>query len=209
MVMSMLDSVELDQSVAKASAVLGVDAMASASEVKSAWKRRAFEMHPDRGNGSHEDLIRINLAYDVLKNRNPGQMRADPPKPRPRSAAPTSQPVRPGIQSRTHLVTAMEVAACEAALMRHPDPEATDHTARAIDRKGRRITYTVSTGLDSGLNRIAVPTGFLVDNKSVAPVIVQLETQTMGAATYRVPEATRKALFKGAAEVVIRFAAIA
>lgn len=208
MVMSMLDNVELDQSVAKASAVLGVDAMASASEVKSAWKRRAFEMHPDRGTGSHEDLIRINLAYDVLKKRRPDQMRADAPKPRAPGSRPTSQPVRPDIRSRTHLVTAAEHTACTAALARHPDAAATDHTARAIDRKGRRITYTVSTGLAAGLNRIAVPTGFLVDNKSVAPVIVQLETQTMGAATYHVPEATRKALFKGAAEVVIRFAAL-
>lgn len=205
----MLDNVEAQDPVVAASAVLGVDQRASPREVRDAWKKRAFDMHPDRGGGTHEDLIRINLAYDVLKNRRPDAMRADPPKPRAPGAARPSRPVRPTAEGRTIVIPAKDVAACQDALARRPDPEATDHIAKAVDRRGRHITYTVSTGLDVGLNRIAVPTGFLIDNRSVAPVIVQLETATMGAATYHVPDHVRRKLFKGASEVIIRFAAIA
>lgn len=205
----MLDNFEDQKAVATASAILGVDAMASPQEVRKAWKRKAFDNHPDRGIGTDADLVRINQAYDVLKSRSPGMMRADAPTPRRPGSAPTSKPIRPDIQSRTVVVTRADVETCAAALASRPDAEATDHIAKAIARRGRRITYTVSTGLEAGLNRVAVPTGFLIDNKRVAPVIVQLETATRGSATYHVPEATRRALFKGAAEVVIRFANIA
>lgn len=49
-------------------AVLGVDPLASDSEVRAAAKRRMLETHPDAG-GSPEEFMEVHEAYDVLSDR--------------------------------------------------------------------------------------------------------------------------------------------
>ncbi|MBI3866047.1 MAG: DnaJ domain-containing protein [Planctomycetia bacterium] len=48
-------------------AILGVALDADAETIRRAYKRRAFECHPDRG-GSHEQMIRINAAWEILSD---------------------------------------------------------------------------------------------------------------------------------------------
>lgn len=48
--------------------ILGVPAVASAEEVKAAWRRKAGEAHPDRRGGDGERMARINEAYAVLSD---------------------------------------------------------------------------------------------------------------------------------------------
>lgn len=45
--------------------VLGVQKDATPAEIKSAFRKRAMETHPDRG-GKQEDFIQVRAAYDVL-----------------------------------------------------------------------------------------------------------------------------------------------
>ncbi|HEY3965177.1 MAG TPA: DnaJ domain-containing protein [Planctomycetaceae bacterium] len=48
-------------------AILGVKADADLESIRQAYKRRAFECHPDRG-GSHEQMVRINAAWEILRD---------------------------------------------------------------------------------------------------------------------------------------------
>jgi hypothetical protein len=44
-------------------AVLGLSTAASLAEVKAAYRRRAFLLHPDRG-GDHAAMVALNAAYE-------------------------------------------------------------------------------------------------------------------------------------------------
>lgn len=52
--------------------VLGVDKSASADEIKRAFRKKAVELHPDRG-GDEDKFKELNEAYEVLKD---GQKKA-------------------------------------------------------------------------------------------------------------------------------------
>lgn len=52
--------------------VLGVDKSANADEIKRAFRKKAVELHPDRG-GDEEQFKELNEAYEVLKD---GQKKA-------------------------------------------------------------------------------------------------------------------------------------
>ena len=47
---------------------LGITPNASQKEIKQAYRRLAKTYHPDREEGSHEKIIAINAAYEVLSN---------------------------------------------------------------------------------------------------------------------------------------------
>ena len=44
-------------------AALGLSSTASADEIKAAYRRRAIQLHPDRG-GDHTAMVRLNAAYE-------------------------------------------------------------------------------------------------------------------------------------------------
>jgi len=53
--------------------VLGVKPQATSSELRAAYRKRAFELHPDTGRQSSEDetdFITVKAAYDTLNNPN-------------------------------------------------------------------------------------------------------------------------------------------
>ncbi len=45
--------------------ILGVEFDASEVKVKKAYRKKAYECHPDRG-GSTEQMARVNAAYEVI-----------------------------------------------------------------------------------------------------------------------------------------------
>lgn len=46
--------------------ILGVEMTATREEIDKAFKKKAWETHPDRG-GSNEEMIRVNAAYQAIK----------------------------------------------------------------------------------------------------------------------------------------------
>ena len=48
--------------------ILGVSKSASADEIKRAYRKKAHEFHPDKGNGNAEHFKEINEAYQVLSD---------------------------------------------------------------------------------------------------------------------------------------------
>jgi hypothetical protein len=58
----------VDPEVAQARAVLGVEPDADAGTVRSAYRERVKEVHPDAG-GSRETFKRVRWAYEVLADR--------------------------------------------------------------------------------------------------------------------------------------------
>ncbi len=91
-----------------------------------------------------------------------------------------------------------------AASVAEVDPK--DHVPQAIRRRGRRLSYIVTTPLGKGANRVALPTGELTHKSKVDPKMVNIESPTEGSGTYEVPEKVRSHLFPGANQVRIHFA---
>ncbi len=58
---------EKAQARAHALKVLGLEGHPDADEIKAAYKKQVFEKHPDRGNGTDDDIRRIKDAYTLLK----------------------------------------------------------------------------------------------------------------------------------------------
>src|SRR5438093_13536517 len=52
--------------IERARQTLGVDHNSTQNEIQMAYRRLAAQYHPDRG-GSHEKMLEINKAYQVLK----------------------------------------------------------------------------------------------------------------------------------------------
>lgn len=52
--------------------ILGINKSASAEEIKSAYKKKAMQHHPDKG-GDAETFKRINEAYQILSDQNKKQ----------------------------------------------------------------------------------------------------------------------------------------
>lgn len=68
-------------SVPEAYKVLGVPHGASPEEISKAYKLKALEVHPDRG-GSHEKMVELNVAKDVVDGKGKGSRPWDSPQPR-------------------------------------------------------------------------------------------------------------------------------
>jgi molecular chaperone DnaJ len=48
--------------------ILGISKSASQDEIKRAYRKKAHEFHPDKGNGNSEKFKEVNEAYQVLSN---------------------------------------------------------------------------------------------------------------------------------------------
>src|SRR5689334_21549028 len=48
--------------------IIGISKSASQEEIKRAYRKKAHEFHPDKGNGNAEKFKEVNEAYQVLGN---------------------------------------------------------------------------------------------------------------------------------------------
>lgn len=127
---------------------LGVDPNDGTAAVRSAYRRRVGEIHPDRASGGDTaELQRLNGMYAAAMRferdfgRLPGTAAA---RPRPTTAMPPETaaaskgpdvpipPAAPGRRIRYLLILALVLAA--VALLARPDPDHADETAGTVTR---------------------------------------------------------------------------
>ncbi len=79
----------LAMSLQEAKTILGFPPQSSptADEITKAYRRKAIENHPDRG-GSHEKMVEVNVAKDILDGKSRATFRPEPPPPRPKPPPP-------------------------------------------------------------------------------------------------------------------------
>lgn len=79
----------LAMSLQEAKVILGFppQAFPTADEITKAYRRKAIENHPDRG-GSHEKMVEVNVAKDILDGKSRATFRPEPPPPRPKPPPP-------------------------------------------------------------------------------------------------------------------------
>lgn len=185
---------------ADALATLELPPDASDEDVRAAWRRLAFEKHPDRGGTGVEDFAKIRAAYEAL--------RVAPARPRSVLRA------RPEVKERFEELDGEVLDICRAVLREAPSRRLEDkgrtvvaeHVPAAVAHRGRRLSYIVRTPLAQGLNRIALPAGELEDNRGPRAKIVELAAKRAGWGMVNVPERVCERLFPGARSVSIRFA---
>ncbi len=183
---------------------LGLPPLASQADIRAAWKRLAFETHPDRICGSESDFSRIRAAYDLLRRE---------------TSRPVSQiPPRPRVETRVTEIAADVQRLCRETLERREAPAVLwtswlaalsnrehVHVASAIRRSGRRIAYLVPTPLGKGTNRVSVPAGDLEDPRRMRPRVLQFTWDATGSGRVEIPAEVVSALFPGARSVHLHF----
>jgi DnaJ-class molecular chaperone len=80
---------EKAQARAHALDILGLTCHPSQDEIRSAFKRLAFETHPDRTDGVEDEFIQVQSAYTLLKDDR-GYMESDRLRPTPTDTAATT-----------------------------------------------------------------------------------------------------------------------
>jgi hypothetical protein len=181
---------------------LGLRPRASAEDVRQAFRKLAFETHPDRTKGHENEFARIREAYELLRE---GDEKG------------TAAPSRPALAPKVSEVSDELMAACRALLedgvpaLEAPEgalaTRTGDHVPHAIRRQGRVVSYLVPTPLAEGSNRVALPVGDLQDPRRVTSQLVRVTSRHSGAGRVEVPDAVREELFPGARSVSIEFGA--
>lgn len=187
--------------VSEARGILGVPDDASELELKLAWKKLAFEMHPDRGHGTNDQLANINAAYSLLCE----QASSSEPVPSEFKETSAATPVRPrpSVTARVSSFGAEQQAAC-AELVKE-EAEGHGHIAIAVERRGRKLTYVVETELCEGTNRVAMPSGVLIDPRNLEFKSLAFKAGEAGAGNLILPDEITAEMFPGASQVVVRF----
>jgi hypothetical protein len=133
---------------------------------------------------------------------------------------------RPQLPTRVTPLSAEAEAACRKLLETHaettlpgtegesPDDAVSDwigapgdHVPDTIRRRGRALTFVVSTSLAPGMNRVAVPTSMFREKDGIAPRILSVRSARGGTTEVTVPDHLRARMFPGARSVVLRFGA--
>jgi len=81
-----------------------------------------------------------------------------------------------------------------------------NHLPYAVRQSGRRISYLVNSGIEEGVNRVAVPTGVFCEGQDAYPAMVKFHSAKKGSGTHVVAASTLADAFPGAQSVRIHFA---
>jgi hypothetical protein len=183
--------------------ILGVGAHASETELRAAWKRRAFEVHPDRHAGDDRAFQEVRMAYEYLS----GETDVPPEKPEHPGTAPAPAPSARAMRRaaiKTRLVElgalASELGAADPA-----SPDVADHIPAAMRRKGRAVTYIIEGELSEGTNRITIPLPKSGKAKGPRSTVVSFSSPRAGAGKIEVPDSIRESSFPDARRVRLQF----
>lgn len=182
----------------KALSILGMDGNPTKSELRKAFRKLAFERHPDHGKGTHEEFAQISEAYTFL---------SDCAEDDTILTTKTANCTRPSVQATETEFDHDTLKACEA-MFEVDEGSTARQLATRLYRKGRMLTYFVPTAPADGLNQIALPTGDLVDTRRIEPKLIDIWSGEISAGVYNVPAQICARHFPGARSVQIRFGTI-
>jgi len=74
--------IEKAQAKSDALKALGLSGQARPGEIRAAWKRLAFETHPDRNGGALDAFAEARAAYDLLASQLPARQETGAAQPR-------------------------------------------------------------------------------------------------------------------------------
>ncbi len=181
----------------RALSTLGLGGHATMTDIRTAYRRLAFEYHPDRNDGATDAFSTISEAYQYLSD-NADALGITPLPAKPRRVS------RPVVQATETFFTEDTLAECQASLV--GDDAAAQHVSTQMYRKGRNLTYFVPTAMARGENHVALPTGELIDGRRAHPRVISVDPRDTAAGLYDVPAHICAQHFPGARSVQIRFA---
>lgn len=196
---------------ARAFTVLGVSASATVDDIRQAYRKLAFDKHPDRNPECSEEFARIAEAYRFISD-NAAELGIKAAPAANRSAEPAVTPrtvsrprINPRIKATETTFDNETLDECQALLDAEGGP-GTLHVATAVYRVGRNLTYYAPTGLAPGRNEIVVPTGMLNDSRRVLPKIIAFEAVEATGGLFQMDLSECEEHFPGARSIKIRFA---
>ena len=204
-----MSPIQKARAVSEAQITLGVSVDASEREIHNAWKRLAFELHPDRGGNDGGALAKVNAAYSLLKKRGmqcvANSNTASNPGPQSRT-----RPIRPRsvIQSMPIKVSKIDPETRTACIeLVKNEPAGHGHVADEIERVGRKVTFIVHSELAEGVNRVAVPIPDFGDGRKPTQTSVAFRSSKAGPGTLDLPASIKDKVFPGTTSVRFRFSA--
>ncbi len=205
-----MEPVEKINARADALGALGLDQSAGSDEIRDAWRHIAFHAHPDHTNGDCTMFARAKEAYDFLRREGLTT-----------KGKASGQPRRPKLRKRVIELDTADIEACRVllntALAHNPDESSSqsetqstadaDHIPEAVGFYGRNLTFFVSTSVQEGANRVALPTSFLASARRLETEVLSFQSQETGGGEVVVPEMITARKFPGAKSVRIKFEA--
>lgn len=191
---------------AQAFTVLGVAATASRDDIRQAYRKLAFDKHPDRNPETSDEFARITEAYQFV-TAHAEELGIEERAAREPAANSTATPrhvSRPTLQASERKFGKATIEACENMLKEEGEP-GTLHVATAVYRVGRNLTYFVPSKLEKGRNEIAFPTGMLTDSRNPMPRIIAIDASEAPGGFYKMDRDTCTEHFPGARCIQIRF----
>jgi len=191
---------------AQAFTLLGVHAAANKSEIRRAFKKLAFEKHPDRNPGAAKEFARISEAYNYLCSNAKALGIPDGPAAKP-AVKPTARRAtvsRPTVKSEEIQFDQSTIQECQE-MLQHCGATGASHVATSVTRYGRHLSYYVEHALPDGLNEVAIPTGLLVDSRHVIPKVVAFDSSQAQNGCLEVDLDQFADEFPGARTIKIRF----
>lgn len=195
---------------AQAFTVLGVAASASRDDIRQAYRKLAFDKHPDRNPETSEEFARITEAYQFVTD-HADELGIVEPDAHERAANSTSTPrpgvKRPTLQASQKKFGPVTIAECQKLLEDEGEPGAW-HVATEVYRVGRNLTYFVPSKLEKGRNEIAFPTGMLADSRRPMPRIIAIDSSEASGGFYKMDDDICAEHFPGARSIQIRFGSV-
>ena len=179
--------------------LLGVSLGAGTDEVKQAWRKAAFEKHPDRG-GCADAFSALSDAYRVLLETAP---KSATPQPIKAKRPTTRMPSRPVVQKRTETTTATSKAQCMEILRAL---SVQGQVAVESRRSGRNVSYFFEEPIQQGMNHVSVDTGDFVRRAKPKPVHVAFEASHGDQTIVELSDDKLAENFPGARRVRLHFA---
>lgn len=191
---------------AQAFTVLGVAASASRDDIRQAYRKLAFDKHPDRSPETSAEFAKITEAYQFV-TAHAAELGIDDGTTRAPAANSTSSPrrvSRPSLQASQKKFGRVTIVECQKLLEEEGEPGGW-HVATEVYRVGRNLTYYVPSRLEKGRNEIAFPTGMLTDSRRPMPRIIAIDSSEAPGGFYKMDQETCAEHFPGARSIQIRF----